>query len=135
MNILTLQSVINLSIHVSKLFEMETTFMIINVWTYTDIYRFIFIIYIYPINVFWRFSHVMVSPVKFKLVDQSRLMVDIQPEVIPFCSLIILTQLSNMTAGEREKMIRPSISSSLICIMLGYMYSPGITLYVTSWLR
>lgn len=46
MNILALQSVINLSIHVSKLFEMETTFMIINVWTYTDTYRFIFIIYI-----------------------------------------------------------------------------------------
>lgn len=134
MNILTLQSVINLSIHVSKLFEMETTFMIINVWTYTDIYRFIFIIYISHkclLTILTRHGF----PMKFKLVDQSRLMVDIQPEVIPFCSLIILTQLSNMTAGEREKMIRPSISSSLICIMLGYMYSPGITLYVTSWLR
>ena len=72
--------------------------MINNVWTYT--HRIIFIIY--PINVFWRFSHVMVSPVKIKLVDHSRLMFDIHPKMIPFCSLIILTLLSNMTAGERK---------------------------------
>lgn len=77
---------------------MEINFMINNVWTYT--HRIIFIIY--PINVFWRFSHVMVSPVKIKLVDHSRLMFDIHPKMIPFCSLIILTLLSNMTAGERK---------------------------------